>query len=49
MGDRRGAEKALMERPDRKRPLGRHGCGYLAQDRNSWRAVGNEEMNSRTA
>jgi len=28
MGDRRGAEKALMERPDRKRPLGRHGCGW---------------------
>ena len=25
MGDRRCAEKALMERPDRKRPLGRHG------------------------
>jgi hypothetical protein len=26
--DRRGAEKALMERPDTKRPLGRYGCGW---------------------
>jgi hypothetical protein len=25
MGDRRGAQRVLMERPDGKRPLGRHG------------------------
>jgi len=24
MGDRRGVERVLMERPDGKRPLGRH-------------------------
>jgi len=27
-GDRRGAERDLMERPDGKRPLGRHGRGW---------------------
>jgi hypothetical protein len=28
MRDRRGAERVLIEKPDGKRPLGRHGRGW---------------------